>query len=72
MRSQDTFRRTAFVTGPTGLLGNNLRRFIAKSRRELGLQFRPVSVTLSDEIQWYRSHRFFLAHRQPTVPLLIG
>jgi dihydroflavonol-4-reductase len=30
----------------------------AKSRHELGLQFRPVGVTLSDEIQWYRSHGF--------------
>jgi dihydroflavonol-4-reductase len=30
----------------------------AKSERELGLKFRPVRDTLSDEIHWYRNHGF--------------
>jgi nucleoside-diphosphate-sugar epimerase len=82
MSGQDTFSGTAFVTGSAGLLGNNLVgglpaaglavRALARSResrRELGLQFRPVSVTLSDEIQWYRSYG--LLARAADRPLLV-
>lgn len=29
-----------------------------KSRRELGLEFRSVEATLSDEIDWYRAHGY--------------
>ncbi len=30
----------------------------SKSRRELGLEFRPVDTTLRDEIAWYRAHDY--------------
>lgn len=30
----------------------------AKSKRELGLEFRPVSETLRDEVAWFRTHGF--------------
>jgi dihydroflavonol-4-reductase len=30
----------------------------SKSKRELGLEFRPIETTLRDEIAWYRVHGY--------------
>jgi nucleoside-diphosphate-sugar epimerase len=61
----------AFVTGATGLLGNNLVRTLlaeghsvraaslsvdsTKARRELGASFRPFEDTVRDAVAWFRA-----------------
>jgi len=60
-RARVTRRPVALSLAAMGLLDQRVDRLQfdhSKSKRELGLEFRPIETTLRDEIAWYRAHGY--------------